>query len=117
MYERLTLKKNQLIEIVKAEFLYLNYYHSPRNTALGSPYPIDLKKKTSPKKLHHIIANEKSSVAVFSVCLGAVIFKSALSPATGSLFLRLLTMSTMEKDGKGGRMMVQAESPRSQMAR
>ena len=80
MYRRLTLKKRKLIETVKARsFIY--FCHSPRNNSFGSPYLINLeKKRTSPKKLHHIIANEQNSVhsVVFSLCLGAVISKLVL---------------------------------------
>ena len=85
----------------------------------GPQVPSTSKKRRSPKKLHHIIAYEQSSVAVFSVCLGAVISKMAL-PAAGSLFLRLL-MSIFcrrrKKDGEDDRMMVPTDSPRSWMAR
>ena len=73
------------------------------------------------KKLHHIIANEQSSVAVFSVCLDAVISKLALLPpaAAGLLYLRLMSIfcQRRKKDGKGGRMMVPTERPRSWIAR
>ena len=47
----------------------------------------DLEKTNKFKKFHHIIANEQSSIAVFSVCLGVVISKLAFLPpaAAGSL--------------------------------
>ena len=104
IYGTITLKN------IKAEF----FYHSPQNSALECqhPHPIKLEKKNSS---HQIIAYEQSSVALFSICIGAVI--SLLPPAAvGSLFLRLpisifCLLSTMEKDRKGGRMMVLTESP------
>ena len=114
-------KKFQFMRIVsynKAEF----FYPSPRNTALSSPYPIDLEKTNKFKKLHHTIANEQSSVPVFSFSVGAVISKSTLLPpaAVGSLFFRLLMsifFQQRKKGGKGDIMMVPTESPRSWIAR
>ena len=120
MYGRLTSKKEiiQLWHDIISSRLF--FYLSLRNIALGSPRPIDFEKRRSPKELHHIIANEQSSVAVFSVCLCAVVSKLAL-PAAGSIFLRLFMSISCrrrrKKDRNGGRMMVPTESPRRWMAR
>ena len=71
--------------ICQAKFFFTILLETPPS---GPHVPSTLKKRRSPTKLHHIIANEQSSVAVFPVCLGAAISKCAL-PAAGSLFLRL----------------------------
>ena len=78
--------------IVKFFFFFFFFFTILLKTLPSSPnIPSTLKKQKVPKKFHHIIANEQSSVAVFSVCLGAVISKSTLLPATaGSLFFCLL---------------------------
>ena len=126
MYERLTLKKKKKFfsyDIVSYCSSLVFFFTILLETPPSGPHvPSTLKKRTSPRKLHHIIVNEQSSVAVFPICLGATISKWVLS-AAGSLFLRLwsLLMSIFcrrrKKDGEGGRMMVPTDNPRSWMAR
>ena len=95
---------------IKAEF----FNHSPR---ICPHISSSLVIRTSRNRLHHIIPNEQSSVAIFFVCLGVGISKLALLPpaAAGSLFLHLLMSifcRQQKKDVKGGRMMALTESPR-----
>ena len=119
MYGRLTLIKKE-IQLILAIRQSLSFFSTIllETPPSGPHIPSTLKKRTSPKKVHHIIANEQSSVAVFSVCLGAEISKSPLLTAgAGSLFLHLLMSffcRQWKKDGKGGRMMVPTESPKAE---
>ena len=121
MYGRLTSKKKKfsygMLSYRQGWVFFTILLETPPS---GPHVPSTLKKRRSPKELHHIIANEQSSVAVFSVYLCAVVSKLALL-AAGSIFLCLLLSISCrrrrKKEGNGGRMIVPTESPKRWTAR